>query len=544
MQRNVLSKESASINDLPVEIRMMIFTSLDAKALCSVGQTCKEALALTNDPSIWQNKIREHFPYLLRTNAKLYEENPEKAYIDEYKSYQKVCIEKKLNCSMRLVLAALSGNLSQIASAPTAPIRLALAPDGKVHKIASPNYLTANTKRQLYVWSAASGHQKALEKLDMDGKIDAFCFAVRKGQLQCVQHLAPMLTKENLDRMSLNFTNKQRYLATKDWALKIAAKKGYLAIAECLFQNIPDILLSGVALRATVRHGHLTMMQYLLERSTNILVDKEICFYEAGKNGQIEIVKYLFSSASDLSKNKTLNVAATNGYLEVVKYLLLQRSDTCVLNADAALVAAAKNQKFEIVKYLAEQQNIYFKDKSFAIVSAKKLGFLGTARDIENTINFRTTLQEGFKNFILFLKQLFNELRPNSKNFLFPGILTGFGWRLLTGSWSYATSVGWVMALASLMGHYLNRQFNECIASEIVKSPEALSTLTPEELKAVKTGIKSADSWKEWVSHIFDKNATKHFLCYRAGVFLKSQKKDTICDNVTRILKLKKQTPP
>lgn len=116
--------------------------------------------------------------------------------------------------------------------------------------------------------------------------------------------------------------------------------------------------------------------------------------------------------------------------------------------------------------------------------------------------------------------------------------LTGLLARLVSGSWLLGGAFSAVAAAMSLGAQYLKGKFDNYAYQSITDNKEALASLSIDQLKAVQTGMESANSLKTWGSHLFDINATKHYPSYRGGIRL-GQENAKASDNIQFLIEEK-----
>jgi len=105
----------------------------------------------------------------------------------------------------------------------------------------------------------------------------------------------------------------------------------------------------------------LNMIKYMIDNINKInnrrasLYITSRSFKYASKNGQLDVVKYLFGIRDNVSLD-TVEIACEYGHCDIVKYL----SETCGVSCtNNVLKSACKNNYYDIVKYLYEVQQKY-----------------------------------------------------------------------------------------------------------------------------------------------------------------------------------------
>lgn len=107
------------------------------------------------------------------------------------------------------------------------------------------------------------------------------------------------------------------------------------------------------ALRLAAKGGYLDVIKYLVEQKADIRVDNDYVLCCAAMNGHLEIIKYLVKLGANIHawSECPLRFAASNGHPEVVKYFAELGSNIHAC-CDDSLYSATKNGHLEVVEYL------------------------------------------------------------------------------------------------------------------------------------------------------------------------------------------------
>lgn len=145
--------------------------------------------------------------------------------------------------------------------------------------------------------------------------------------------------------------------------LSESAKHGHLDIVEYLLEQGVDEGQSDIALCFASSCGYLDVVKCLVEHGANIHAFDTVALRKAAENGHLDIVKYLFEQGADIhvKHDEALEVSAKKGHLDLVKYLVQQGMDTKAISE--AMWLSAFHGHLDVVKYLVEQgADIHTKD--------------------------------------------------------------------------------------------------------------------------------------------------------------------------------------
>src|SRR5689334_17938278 len=74
------------------------------------------------------------------------------------------------------------------------------------------------------------------------------------------------------------------------------------------------------------QHGHLPVIQYLVDAKANVATRNNQAIWIASKFGRFDIVDYLLEAKAD-PNNGALQFASENGHLDIVKRLVKAKAD-------------------------------------------------------------------------------------------------------------------------------------------------------------------------------------------------------------------------
>src|ERR1700757_2655954 len=104
--------------------------------------------------------------------------------------------------------------------------------------------------------------------------------------------------------------------------LKTAIIQGNLSRVQEIFNRNPDIDKNEYLVQAA-EHGHLEIVEELLDHITDLEQQGESALIQAAKNGHLMIVRKLFNRGVNLdSDSEALTVAIANHHLDVIKLIL------------------------------------------------------------------------------------------------------------------------------------------------------------------------------------------------------------------------------
>ena len=163
----------------------------------------------------------------------------------------------------------------------------------------------------------------------------------------------------------------------EEYCLRVAAKKGAASILHRLFRiaekrgkKINVHALEDSAVRKAAKYGHLSIVEFLVEKGADFRAKKDYALIAAAGNGKTEVVRYLEGLGVSIytGQGAALKKAAKNGHLETVKFLLSRNFPLDSLSEEVE--EATRNGHFEIVKCLVEhgaeiKGEKYFWYKSF-----------------------------------------------------------------------------------------------------------------------------------------------------------------------------------
>lgn len=211
---------------------------------------------------------------------------------------------------------------------------------------------------------------------DIDNNIELSSLAAKHGHLGCLKFLYNNNNKQ--------FNPKTCYYAAKNGhvkclkfildnisvdydlssSIRIAGLNGNL---ECLklcsdfaLKLDPECDLDVIEI--IIKHSHIDCLLYIVEKSEI----NEYCFIEAGKQGNIEIIKILISYIDIVPTELYNNLIAYN-HVECVKFLYSKYNDKSMLNS----LIASSFGNLEILIFLDEIGITFNEDDTYATVSVE-----------------------------------------------------------------------------------------------------------------------------------------------------------------------------
>jgi len=147
-------------------------------------------------------------------------------------------------------------------------------------------------------------------------------------------------------------------------------QKGDLNFVKLIIENKlnNDELNNFIALRWTILHGHLDIVEYLyISMSEGFLNDFDYILELAAENGHLDIVKFIIKECSvniiDPNYSKALILSVENGYSDIVKYLINGMSEDhsylTIKDYQDSLKQAITYKHINIIKYIIEHIERY-----------------------------------------------------------------------------------------------------------------------------------------------------------------------------------------
>lgn len=144
--------------------------------------------------------------------------------------------------------------------------------------------------------------------------VEVLRVSASEGHLEIVKYISSLI-RENVEK------DKETNLF--DIALRWAAKKGHLPVAQFLLPLSDPETFNSTPLRWASRSGHIKMVQFLMSENKSEYLNggalRGACEY-----GHPDIVKILIPFNNELNLLDSLAAASSNGHIEVVKILLLK----------------------------------------------------------------------------------------------------------------------------------------------------------------------------------------------------------------------------
>lgn len=190
---NDLNTLGLTIQDLPDEIMLLLFSFLDDPALRQIRLTCSQWNTFAEDRSLWNERFSWYFDQSVLESDPV--DHPKKAYCQQYLRYK--TLKQKLNIpfGMPTLLSSLNGHI-------------------------------VSGEKVLQQLAISNGHDSSLDALRREEEINALIFAAQVGNVSVVKTLflkiKPTITEATL-------------------VLNFAAEKDQLAVAKFILQAEPNI---------------------------------------------------------------------------------------------------------------------------------------------------------------------------------------------------------------------------------------------------------------------------------------------------------------
>ena len=189
-----------------------------------------------------------------------------------------------------------------------------------------------------------------------------------------VKILEYMSDKDFANACNTNVYYRSLYKDDHLWKLRFLKKyelTKFKQIPNLTFEKLYKILKNikkNKELIWAASHGHIEVVELLLDRGANIHVNNDDALIWAARNGHIEVVKLLLDSGADIQAkyDKALIYASNNDNIEVVK-LLLDRGVGINAVKNYALKWAANKGHIEIVKFLLDSGADIHADNEYAL---------------------------------------------------------------------------------------------------------------------------------------------------------------------------------
>ena len=154
-----------------------------------------------------------------------------------------------------------------------------------------------------------------------------------------------------------------------DTAMVSAARGGYLDIVKLIIEKGASISLE--AMRSAVEGGYLDIVKLMIEKGADDFTISN-ALNNAAREGQINIVKYLFGKTANSSNSSVMRYAIYGGHLDVVEYLI-DKVEYDLNDLNDIMAKAVDNGKLDIVKFLIEKGANDFNE---AMIDAARSGHL------------------------------------------------------------------------------------------------------------------------------------------------------------------------
>ncbi|MBS0290481.1 MAG: hypothetical protein JSS07_10680 [Proteobacteria bacterium] len=255
-----MKNELAIINDIPEEIKNIIFTHVPLSDWADFGYTSKQNYVLVKTLS--QKWIKEFFPYIIQSHAHLFKHNPLKLLhrqFDYFSRYYRPI-------SMPMFHAALTGHMDIITKSEDklALYSIALAnnklPDNIIQILSQHD--SRNIENNAFCNAAAIGNLEAINSAAKDSFLrkNALTKAIIYRHREVVQKLLSSETLRYNIEAALNIATKENQL---DVAIDIYAKLQQRLSADEIKRTIEDFVLPTAA-----SHGSTKILAHFLKDET------------------------------------------------------------------------------------------------------------------------------------------------------------------------------------------------------------------------------------------------------------------------------------
>ena len=324
---------------LPNEILAHIFSYLSPQDLLNVELVNKLWAEIAKKPYLWQDLIKQHFPYLIKRNIQHYADKPRELFTNEF-------IRITLEFDKHLANELKSSDIGSLKAYILPAIR------GEVDKI-EKYILHDDLKKALYCLGAANGHGSCLKQLDQNQKVTALIMAIQYG---------------NFAGVELLFHASEALISSRSPALPIAAQFGDLDIFRFLWKKLEKregkLVTSKMdeAFLNAAKHGHLAIVQEISSQFTEAITseDKKTAMIYAAEEGHLNMLMWLLNEFKiDANQDTFKNIficAAEKGHLEIIQNLLLNyRHNLSKSVIKDAFLRAANCGKASVVRELLLQ---------------------------------------------------------------------------------------------------------------------------------------------------------------------------------------------
>lgn len=137
-------------------------------------------------------------------------------------------------------------------------------------------------------------------------------------------------------------------------AFKVACLHGHLDVVQFLVEKGARINANALQLPSIM--GYLKIVRYLVEKGADIRANNDWALQKSCYYGRLEVVRYLVENGANIHvhDNFPLHCASLAGHLKIVCYLVECGADIHA-RQDFALQLASENGHSDIVSYLSEQ---------------------------------------------------------------------------------------------------------------------------------------------------------------------------------------------
>lgn len=360
-----IENEEFDIQNIPDEVKILIFSKLSEKTLATASLVSKEWHALSNDAQIWRQKILEQFPYLFEEKTEEIKSDPKSVYRSEYENFVKLAAYHNNKYSMQLLLAIARGDLESIES------RCELSKEDK----------------NILKYLSIACHYDEFEDLFLAQKHKVLAIAAFMGHFKMVGDLSKKIISKDeselvesmnsLYAVSTNTTSTMIFAASINEAFRNNQVKiaDFLIAQEMAISTNPDKALNefkhGLFLISATFGYFYTIKHLLSTLSTLKISEKTSALLNAGTNlywaENREVVKLLVanlieeSKMDDAIKNevnealKTTFIQAARRDLPLLQYLFETCKDIVTNDFQKTLMETAELYNPEVFNWLKSQ---------------------------------------------------------------------------------------------------------------------------------------------------------------------------------------------
>lgn len=186
------------------------------------------------------------------------------------------------------------------------------------------------------------------------------------------------IMENKLETVKLLIQHGINFTGNDKWSVEEAGKHGNLEVIKYLLSQGINIYINtntNHTLIYTIRYHHIDTAKYLIEEGANIFVDNNQSFRLACEKGNTEIVRILIDAGTNVrvGSNIALRSASREGHTEIVR-VLVNAGAYIGAEDNQALIYACSRGYLEIVKILVEAGVDIHQNKNEALIKASLYG--------------------------------------------------------------------------------------------------------------------------------------------------------------------------